>query len=199
MEREGLDEADRPFAAPASSQPRAYAWSPSSSPILAVSRPVDGLTFRFAYGRVGSIGLLVAGAVLIGIASFLNWYELTTPGGFPVGGGGGMDNGGAGVWTLAMAAFAIVDAVALWSARQDWAISLCLRALWLDAAILVYNAASAFYNVANGQWHTIGTNLALTASPGPGLMLLAVGLAALLLAVVRISLLVRRREWLVAR
>lgn len=92
--------------------------------------------------------------------------------------------------------FGIVDAVALGAARQNSTASIAVRALWLDAGILIYQAANAYYLVNSGQWQQLVTRAPLTASPGAGLILVTIGIATMLLAIVRISALVRGHRWL---
>lgn len=187
----------RPYAAPQSTA-ASYSWSTQpAAPEAPQASQALGWIHGGHHGRVANLGLLVAGAFLVGVASFLNWYAFTTPDGIPVAGGGGFDAGGGGVWALVLAAIAAVDALALWSARPDW-MTLATRALWIDIVILGFNTGYAFYLVGNGQWHTVVTNSALIASPGPGLILLAIGVGVMLIATARISLLMRRGQWITA-
>ena len=178
--------------APPSPTTTAYSWTAATrgpeTPALA------GLLRGGNYGRTAVVGLLVGGAFLVIVGSFLDWFTLTTQSGIPVPSQTGLDNGG-GIWTLALAVFAIVDSVALWAARRDSTASIFVRALWLDAAILTYQVATAFYTVGSGQWQQLVTHLPLTASPGSGLVIVTLGLVTMLLATIRISLLMRRHQW----
>ena len=144
--------------------------------------------------KVASVGTLIVAAGMIIVSAFLVWYTFQTQGGFPVQGSSGLTNG-YGIWALILGGYTIVNAAVVAVATSSRAIKVAVQALWTDFVLVAIALVLGIVALSSGGWVVVGTSIPLDASPGPGLYLLGVAALALLIAVIRLTVFLRRNSW----
>jgi hypothetical protein len=183
----GVTVEHRSWAVPANASPASY--RPAAAP-LATMRDVATVSAE----KVASVGTLIVAAGMIIVSAFLSWYTFQTQGGFPVQGQSGLTNG-YGIWALVLGGYTVVNAIVVTVATSPRGMKVAVRALWTDFLLVCVALILGIVELSGGGWVVVGTTIPLAASPGPGLYLLGTGALALLIAVIRLTVVLRKRAW----
>lgn len=145
--------------------------------------------------KMVAVGSLVAAASFVIIAAFLDWYTFVGSDALTVRPQSGIQNGG-GIWALVDGALIIVNALALFFATSPRAVKIRLRVLWIVTLATGALATIAIVDISNGNWVATATQAPLTASAGPGVILLGIGAAFLLIDAIALTSRLRAQSWL---
>lgn len=162
----------------------------AAAPAMPTMRDVGSISAE----KVASVGTLIVAATLIIVSAFLTWYTFQTQGGFPVQGQSGLTNG-YGIWALILGGYTVVNAIVVAVAASSRAMKVAVRALWTDFVLVCIALVLGIVELSSGGWVVVGTTIPLVSSPGPGLYLLGTAALALLIAVIRLTVFLRKRAW----